>query len=64
MCPKIQYGPLTTDQVRQSQGRDSIYEGKGPHRQIRGDMAHRKDVGGLDKLYMETPRPLSPPVGS
>ena len=58
MCPKIQFGPSTTDQVRQSQGGDSIYEVNGPHRKIRGDIAHIKDVGGIDKIYMETPRPL------
>ena len=58
MCPEFQDDPKTSDHIRQSQGGNSIHEGKDPHRKICGDLAHRKDAGRMDKFYMETPRAL------
>ena len=48
MSPEIQDGPKNLDHIRQSQGGNSINEGKGPHRKIHGDLAHRKYSGMVD----------------
>ena len=58
MCLEVQDGLKTSDHMRQSQGGNSIHEGKGPHRKIHGVLAHRKDAGRMDKFYVETPRAL------